>query len=754
MTTAAQLLLAEALGLALLVLALFHARRRFGLTPLYVSLGVFQPVQVLLSSSIYVALWPGLSVSPGTVMFSASLLAILLVFIREDALQARKLVYGIVGANLVMTLVLSMAAAQLRAPGTANFLALPAEVFNQGARVSAVGTVVFVVDVILLVAIYTWIRRWFPRSPFLRLFLTLGGVLSFDALAFTTGAFIERPDYAALLHSALVGKGLLALLFSLALALYLRAFEPSELPNAAPNHPLRDFFQAMAWRDKFEWQAHRVDEIEARLAKAQQVARMGFLDWNLHTDLIYWSDEMVHLFGYPRGHNLQTLSKTVGLVHPDDRDMAQASIAAALEGTGVHSLDHRILRDDGSVMWVHAEGELVPGRGGEPPRFLGTLVDITSRKRAEEERRQVFERITDAFVALDREWTCTYVNSKAAQMFGRTTEQLIGRHIWTQFPEGVGSHIDLSCRKAMAEQQPVFLEAFYPTYEKWIENRIYPSPEGVTVYFHDITERKLTEQQIRQLNEGLEQRVRSRTRQLEVANKELESFSYSVSHDLRAPLRAVTGFAQILQRRHRAALADEGQRYLDNIVTASERMARLIDDLLEYSRLGRKALRLGTVPLDEVMRHLRVDFAPRLAEEGGRLEIAAGLPEVRGEQNLLERLFSNLVDNALTYRQPGEAAVVSIGWRPEGERVEVVVSDQGIGIAPEHQAKIFDVFQRLHGDEEFAGTGIGLAVVKKLADLLDGEVRVESEPGKGSTFIVSLPRPGSAVDDSDGDGET
>jgi PAS domain S-box-containing protein len=741
-TAAAQLLLAEAVGLAVLVLALFWSRRRFGLTPLYVSLGVFQPVQVLLSSSVYVELWPGVSVSPGTVMFAASLLAILLVFIRADALEARKLIYGILGANLVMTLLLGMAAVQLRTHGTANFLALPPAMFDQGARVTAVGTLVFVVDVILLILVYTWVRRWLPRQPFVRIACTLAGVLAFDAFAFTTGAFIERPDYAALLYAAVLSKLLLALGFAIALSAYLRLFEPEEFPGAVPNHPLREFFGTFGWGDKFEWQSARADEIEARLAKAQQVARMGFLDWNLHTDLIYWSDEMVHLFGYPRGHNLQTLSKTVELVHPDDRPAAQASIAAAVEGRGVHSLDHRILRDDGSVMWVHAEGELVPGRDGAPPRFLGTLVDITARKRAEEERRQVFERITDAFVALDRDWIYTYVNGKAAQIFGRTPEQLIGRHIWTEFPEGVGQAFDLVYRKAMAEQQPAFLEEYYPPYGKWFENRIYPSPEGLTIYFHDITERKRAEQQIRSLNEELEQRVRSRTRQLEAANKELEAFSYSVSHDLRAPLRAVTGFAQILQRRHREAMNEEGRRYLDNIVTAGERMARLIDELLEYSKLGRKSLRFAPVSLAEVLSHVQTDFAHRLAEEGGRLEIAPDLPTVPGEETLLGRLFSNLVGNGLTYRRAGEPAQVRVDWRRVGGFVEVSVADQGVGIAPEHLGKIFNVFQRLHGDEEFAGTGIGLAVVKKVAELLDGSVRVQSEPGKGSTFIVSLPEAG------------
>jgi PAS domain S-box-containing protein len=740
-SAAAQLLLAEALGLSVLVLALFWLRRRFGLTPLYVSLGVFQPVQVLLSSSVYVELFAGVSVSPGQVMFAAGLLALLLVFIRADALESRKIIYGIVGANLVMTLVLEMSAVQLRAPGTSNFLALPPAVFDQGARVTAVGTMVFVFDVALLILIYTWLRRLFPRLPFLRVFVTLACVLAFDALAFTTGAFIERPDFGALLYAGVLSKLLMAALFSALLYGYLRLFEPSELPGSAPNHPLREFF-ALGWGDKFQWQEARRDEVETRLAKAQHVARMGFLDWDLHTDLVYWSDEMVHLFGYPRGHNLQTLSKTVELVHPDDREMAKASIERAVEGRAVHSLDHRILRDDGTVMWVHAEGELVPGRGGTPSRFLGTLVDITQRKRDEAERRQVFERITDAFVALDRDWVYTYVNSKAAAMFGRTPAQLVGRHIWTEFPEGVGQPFDLTYRKAMAEQQPAFLEEYYPPYGKWFENRIYPSPDGLTIYFHDITERKQAEQRIRELNEELEARVRDRTRQLEAANKELEAFSYSVSHDLRAPLRAVTGFAQIVSRRHRAGLNEEGRRYVDNIVTASERMARLIDDLLEYSKLGRKALRFGDVPLADVLRHVQADFAPRLAEEGGTLEVPPDLPAVRGEATLLGRLFSNLVDNALTYRREGEPARVHLAWRRQGGRVEVDVVDEGVGIPPEHQERIFDVFQRLHSDEEFAGTGIGLAVVKKVADLLDAELRVHSQPGRGSTFTVALPAAG------------
>jgi diguanylate cyclase (GGDEF)-like protein/PAS domain S-box-containing protein len=479
----------EMIGLAVLVLGLFWMRRRFGLTPLYVSLGVFQPVQVMLSASVYVELWPGMSVSPGTLMFAASLLAILLVYIREDATEARKVIYGILGANLVMTLIMFVASVQLRTPGTFNFLAIAPELFSQGARVTAVGTLMFIADVLLLVLLYTGMRRYFPRFPFMRVLVTLLGVLLLDAFGFTTGAFLERPDYPALLLAAMTSKALIALFFSAALIVYLRFIEPAGVATAAPNHPLRDFFYSFTYREKFELQAEQTEEVEARLEKAQAVAHMGFLDWNLDSNEIYWSDEMLRILGVAPGRNRQTLESTKAFVHPDDIAMAVASLERGVAGIAPHSLDHRMLRTDGTPIWVHAEGELIAGKDGIPPRFLGTLVDITQRKRAEEERRQVFERITDAFVALDTDWVYTYVNSKAAQIFGRRPEDLIGKHIWTEFPEGIDQPFHRYYQQAMAEQQPLLLEEYYAPYDRWFENRIYPSPEGLTIYFHDVTER-------------------------------------------------------------------------------------------------------------------------------------------------------------------------------------------------------------------------------------------------------------------------
>lgn len=255
------------------------------------------------------------------------------------------------------------------------------------------------------------------------------------------------------------------------------------------------------------------------------------------------------------------------------------------------------------------------------------------------------------------------------------------------------------------------------------------------------------EQLLGKLNVTLETRVAERTlqleersAQLEKTNQQLESFSYSVSHDLRAPLRAISGFSQILARRHRNELSEEGRHFLDNIVEASAHMGRLIDDLLTYSRLGRKAITLKTVALGQVLHNISTTLQTRIVETGASLHIADDLPALKGDYTLLTQTFTNLIDNALTYRKPGVAAQVSVQWRDAGDgQVIISVADNGIGISPEHFGKIFSVFQRLHSQDEYPGTGIGLAVVQKSVDMQDGKVWLESTPGCGSTFHVQMP---------------
>jgi light-regulated signal transduction histidine kinase (bacteriophytochrome) len=248
--------------------------------------------------------------------------------------------------------------------------------------------------------------------------------------------------------------------------------------------------------------------------------------------------------------------------------------------------------------------------------------------------------------------------------------------------------------------------------------------------------------------DALELRVAERTQELQEANTELEAFAYSVSHDLRAPLRAASGFAQLLARRHAGGLDDEGRHFIDNIVASSTQMGRLIDDLLAYSRVGRRAVRREPVELGPIVDRMRITFADRLAVPGASLCAAEPLATPVGDPTLVEQVLANFVGNALTYCQPGVPPDVRIVARPDRGGVTIRVTDTGIGIAPEHLERIFEVFNRLHADEEYSGTGIGLAIARKAARLLDGEISVESTVGAGSTFSLYLPQ-GVPRDDQD-----
>jgi len=254
-----------------------------------------------------------------------------------------------------------------------------------------------------------------------------------------------------------------------------------------------------------------------------------------------------------------------------------------------------------------------------------------------------------------------------------------------------------------------------------------------------LSEIQKRDQAIRQLNTDLERRVIARTAELEAANKELEAFSYSVSHDLRAPLRHIDGFAELLTKHAASSLDEKGRRHLATISTAARRMGALIDDLLVFSRMGRTEMRKTSVNLaslaEEVVQELQVDAKDRCVEwKLGKL------PTVQGDASMLRLVLTNLFSNALKYSGPRDAARIEIEAQPQNGEFVVSVRDNGVGFDPTYVHKLFGVFQRLHGPAEFEGTGIGLANVRRIVSRHGGRTWAEGAIDKGATFYFSLPR--------------
>ncbi|BAE49930.1 Nodulation protein V [Paramagnetospirillum magneticum AMB-1] len=484
---------------------------------------------------------------------------------------------------------------------------------------------------------------------------------------------------------------------------------------------------------------------EATLSRAQSVAHIGSWQVDIASNRVRFSEETYRIFGITPGAPI-SFASVMEMIHPDDRQPVQDALAALMSG-GSYDVEHRIVAAGGELKCVAAKALITNGTDGRPQEILGTIQDITEKKQAEiaiREHQSLLLEVQsvanlgyyDYDIRADR-WRSSPILDA---IFGIGPDFLRSGLGWLQL---VAPSMKAEMTTYLAEIQAGEHD-FDKAYaiirpgdgaERWVAGlgKIERDGEGRPIRMvgtiKDITNQRRAEQALRDKAEELER-----------SNTELEQFAYVASHDLREPLRMVSSYVDLLARRYGDKLDDDAREFIAFAKDGATRMDRLILELLEYSRIGRITRPMLPVALGPVVERALRALAPKIEESGAEIATPPSvLPTVLGDAEELMRLFQNLIGNAIKYRDPERKPVITLEAENTGKEWVLTVVDNGIGIDPKYYERVFLIFQRLHRRGEFEGTGIGLAVCKKIVEHHGGRIWVESVPGQGSRFSVTLP---------------
>jgi PAS domain S-box-containing protein len=535
---------------------------------------------------------------------------------------------------------------------------------------------------------------------------------------------------------------------SVSTAILLAQLAPSvlDLPN------LSQWAQANALLEK-EIHERRDIELDLRTREAGYREQAELLDLtydaifvrNLENKILYWNLGAERLYGWreeeARGKVAHTLLQTIFPKPLADID-SELLNSGSWEGELVHK------RRDGSEVIVSSRWVLRRDPNGKPTAILESNRGITHRKREEDKFRNLLESAPDAMVIVNGGGQIVLTNAQTEKLFGYSREELLGqpvefllpqrfqaghvvhRHNYSQspHPRAMGAGLELYARRGNGTEFPV-------------EVSLSPlQTAGGTLILsaiRDVTDRKKIETEIRNLNAELNQKLA----EVSAMNKELESFSYSVSHDLRAPLRHIDGFARILQEEQSSGLSEDGLRYVGRIIEAANHMGHLVDDILNLARIGRRQMVREKVKLKELVHQVIAELSQETGDRSIEWSIEP-LPETDCDSGLVRLAFANLLSNAAKFTRTRRSAVIEVGTQETRGVTAFFVRDNGVGFDSKYADKLFGVFQRLHRQEDFEGTGVGLATVQRIIHRHSGEIWAESAVDCGATFYFTLgPQP-------------